>query len=330
MRSVTHRPLGVAAIALAASLVTVTPADAETQLRLSHYASTASTTHEAAQFFADEVEKRTDGELTVSVHPANELGNGPDQVRGLRLGTLDMAVVGNTFFTAVIPELAAFDLPYLFASREHAYEVLDGEIGSELLSKFEDNRMKVLGNWEIGFRNITNNVRPIETPADLAGINLRVNPNKTHVAAFEAWGANPTPINFSELYLALETGSVDGQENPVVLIEAMRFNEVQEHLSLTRHAYTGAFLAMNKGIFDGLSGEHQDVLTTVGREAGQMERDLNAVKEGGALDKMRDAGLKVVEDPDRDAFREMVVEITRKGYVDEFGDELLTRIDDAH
>ncbi len=315
--------------ALAVAAMASAPALAEQQLRLAHYASTTSTTHAAAEHFKEEVEERTNGEITVSIHPAHELGDDPSQVRGVRLGTIDMAVIGNPFLTAVIPELNALDLPYLFSGPEHAYRVLDGEIGDEIKGWFEDEGIKVLGAWEIGFRNITNSERPIERPEDLEGLAIRTTPNPAHVKAFETWGANPTPMSFNEVYLALETGSVDGQENPVVLIHSQRFHEVQDHLSLTRHAYTTAFQIMNKAKFDGLSEEHQRILLEAGHNAGQFERDLVAEREADSLTAMKAEGLQVVENPDREAFRKAAEEVTRQAYVEEHGSELLDRIDAA-
>lgn len=318
----------VAAITVATSVFGAA-ATAETTLRLSHYASTRSSTHEAAEFFAAEVAERTNGEIKVTVHPAHELGDDPSQVRGVRVGTIDMAIVGNTFFSGIVPETNALDLPYLFASPDHAYAVLDGEIGADIHQLYRDKGFEVLGNWEIGFRNITNNLRPVETPADLDGMKLRTNPNPAHVLAFETWGAQPTPMPFNEVYLALETGAVDGQENPVGLIHAMRFNEVQEHLSLTRHAYTAAFLVMNGPKFDAMSDEHKQILDEVGSLAGQMERDINADRESANLAEMQEAGLKVVMDPDRDAFRDVAGDVIRADYIEQHGSDLLDRIDAA-
>lgn len=324
----TRRALGLAALAAAGALF-AGAAQAEMTLRLAHYASTGSTTQAAAEYFAEEVAKRTNGEIRVTIHPAHELGDDPSQVRGVRLGTIDMAVIGTTFFTGVIPEVNVLDLPYLFASREHAYKVLDGDIGDDIHALFADKGIEVLGNWEIGFRNITNNVRPIHTPADVVGLKMRTNPNPAHVRAFEIWGAQPTPMPFNEVYLALETGVVDGQENPVVLIREMRFYEVQKYLSLTRHAYTTAFLAMNKNTYDGLSEDQRRILSEVGQLAGQKERDLNAAREASALEEMEAAGLEVVMDPDREAFRAAAQEATRADYVAKFGTGLLDRIDAA-
>ncbi len=323
------KSLSMIASVAASALLFASVAQAEITLRLAHYASTGSTTHAAAEIFAEEVETRSNGEIKVSLHPAHELGDDPTQVRGVRLGTIDMAVIGNTFFTGMAPELNALDLPYLFVSREHAYRVLDGDIGADLHALFGNNGMQVLGNWEIGFRNITNSRGPIHSPEDLQGLSIRTTPNPAHVAAFEALGASPTPMSFSEVYLALETGAVDGQENPIVLIHAMRFHEVQKHMSLTRHAYTAAFLVMNEGRFSALSDEHQALLLEVGRMAGQKERDLIAEREAASLQAMRDDGLEVNENPDREAFRAVVMEATRAAYVEQFGSELLDRIDAA-
>ena len=312
---------------VALGLALAAPVSAQTTLRLAHYASTTSTTHAAAEMFASEVEARSGGAIRVTVHPAHELGDDPSQVRGVRLGTIDMAVIGNTFFTGMAPELSVLDLPYLFTSPDHAYAVLDGDIGAEIHDIFRTHGIQVLGNWEIGFRNITNNVRPIATPDDLRGLSIRTTPNPAHVTAFEAFGASPTPMPFSEVYLALETGAVDGQENPVVLTHAMRFHEVQRYMSITRHAYTAAFLVMNAGRFDRFSEEERAMLQEVGQIAGQHERDLIAAREAASLAAMIEDGLEVLEEPDREAFRAIAVESAHTAYVDNHGTALLDRID---
>ena len=301
-------------------------ADAET-LRFGHYASTGDTAHKAAEVFKTHLERLTDGALTVSLHPAGELGNSPTMLQGARLGTIDIVLVGNPYFTAFAPKMNLLDLPFLFWSAEHAYKVMDGEVGEALMSSLNQSNLQGLAFWEIGFRNLTNNVRPVAVPADVAGLKLRTTPNPAHIEAFRILGANPAPMPFVEVYSALQTGTIDGQENPVNHIYASRLHEVQKYLSLTAHAYTAAPLVMNYARFMRLSAEQRTAVETAALEAAAYERRLNAEETAGSLQAMKDAGVEVVERPDVAAFRAAVVDATRAAYVERFGTELLTKVD---
>lgn len=317
------RTLLLAAAATAAFLGT---ARAETVLRFAHTQPTSDTHHAAALKFAELVEQGTDGEVRVSVHPAGELGSDPAILEGVRLGTVDIGQTGNPFYTRFEPRLNVLDLPYLFSSYEHAYKAIDGEVGKELLGELEKHRMKGLAFWEIGFRKVTNSKRAIRTPADLEGLKIRTTPNPAHVEAFKLWGANPTPMAFTEVYLALETGTVDGQENPLNIIRSNRFQEVQEHLSYTDHAYTVSIVSMNLAKFDALSEEQQEVVLQAAHEAAVFQRRLNREQESQDLATIEEAGVEVIQDIDTAPFREMVFEPVKQTYVDQFGPELVDAI----
>lgn len=315
--------------ALAAAALTaagIGGAEAQTTLRFAHTQPTSDTHHAAALHFAERVEELTNGEITVSVHPAGELGSDPSILEGVRLGTLDIGQTGNPFYTRFEPRLNVLDLPYLFDSYDEVYGIIDGEIGEELLGMLEQHRMKGLAFWEIGFRKVTNSVRAVRTPADLEGLRIRTTPNPAHVQAFEIWGASPTPMAFTEVYLALETGTVDGQENPVNIIRSNRFQEVQSHMSLTDHAYTVSIVSMNLGKFQSLSEDQQQAILTAAREAAELQRKLNREQDDEGLAEIAAAGVEIVEDVDKAAFREMVFEPVAKSFTDEHGTELLDAI----
>jgi len=299
---------------------------AQTTLKLAHTQSTTDTHHQAALYFADEVKKRTNGEVVISVHPSGELGNDAAMLEGVRLGTIDMGITGNPFFTRFDKKLNALDLPYLFVDHGHVYRVVDGDIGKQLLAGLEANRMKGLAFWEIGYRHVTNSKRPIKEPKDLQGLKIRTTPNPAHVEAFKLLGANPTPMAFTEVYLALETGTVDGQENPIGIIRSQKFNEVQKHLSLTGHAYTVSIVAMNNDRFNKLTPAQQQAVASAARDAAAYQRKLNREIEGKALAEMKDKGLLVVEKVDVPAFQAAVAQKTADTYVKEFGPDLLNAI----
>lgn len=314
--------------AIITSLVAVSlAAQAVETLRFAHYANPGDTAHKAAQLFKDRVEELSNNTLNVSLHPAGELGNSPTLLQGARLGTIDIVLVGNPYFTAFAPQINLLDLPFLFQSAAHAYQVLDGRIGDRLLSSLNSANLQGLAFWEIGFRDLTNNKRPIVTPADLAGLKLRTTPNPAHIKAFQILGANPAPMPFAEVYSALQTGTIDGQENPINHIYASQLYEVQKHLSRTAHAYTAAPLVMNRGRFARLSPAQQTVLKTAALEAATYERTRNANEAAGNLQAMKDAGVQVVESPDVAAFRAAVTDKTRAAYIEKFGGDLLQKID---
>ena len=297
-------------------------AAAQTTLRFAHTQPTADTHHAAALHFKERVEELTDGQVKVSVHPAGELGNDPAVLEGVRLGTIDVGITGNPFFTRFEPRLNALDLPYLFNGYEHAYRVIDGPIGEALIKGLEKHRMQPLAFWEIGFRNITNSRRAVRTPKDLEGLKIRTTPNPAHVEAFKIMGAMP----FTEVYLALESGTVDGQENPLSIIHSNRFHEVQKHLSMTQHAYTVSILVMSQQKWRSLSEDHQKAVLEAARDAQRLQRELNQKANKKALEEIRAAGVEVIEEIDTEPFRNAVLEPVKGIYVKEHGSEVVDQI----
>lgn len=312
-----------------AAVTGYTEARAETVLRFGHYGAPADAVTKAGEKFQQLVAEKTGGALKINVYPGLELGNSAALVQGARMGTVDISCTGNPYFTGFAPAMNLIDLPFLLQDNAHVEKVMDGPIGRELMDKLEQYRLKGLALWEIGFRNVTNNERPIRVPEDMQGLKIRTTPNPAHVQAFKILGANPTPMPFAEVYVALETGTVDGQENPVHHIYANRLHEVQKHMSLTRHAYTASPVVMNLAKFNGLPPDQQSALIEAAVEAGKFERELNQKLDKEALGKIKAAGVEVVEDPDVDAFRKLVADETRKAYVEAHGGELLDKIVDA-
>ena len=302
------------------------PLQAQTALRFANTLSANDTHNQAARHMAEQLKKQSGDKVTMSVHPAGELGNDGAILEGVRLGSIDLALTGNPFFTKFAPRLNVLDLPYLFRDAEHAHKVMDGPIGASLLKDLERNRMKGLAFWEIGFRHVTNSKRPINAPADLDGIKIRTTPNKAHLEAFKIWGANPLPMPFTELYLALQTGTVDAQENPVNNIYANRMYEVQKYMSFTGHAYTASILVMNLAKYKALPADQQELIMKAAHDAALHQRELNAQQESDNLAKIKAAGVEVVEKIDVAPFREMAYEKVTKTYTDEHGTELVEQV----
>ena len=283
----------------------------------------------AALRFAELVKDRTKGAIEIQVFPNGVLGNDPTTINAVRGGSLDIALTGNPFFTGLAPKLNVLDLPFLFSDRKHAAAVLDGPIGESLRKELEGSNLKALATWDIGWRNLTNNRRPVRAPEDLKGLKIRTTPNPAHIKAFQLLGAVPTPMAFTELFTALEMGSVDGQENPVTLILNAKFFEVQKHLTLSRHAFTTGPLVVNKTKFDALSPELQMILVATGKEAARLQWKMNENSEASSLAELKAKGMQVVESVDREAFRKIVADEVRKDFVQKFGPELPAQIDAA-
>ncbi len=304
----------------------VAPAGAQVKLRFAHTLTPQNSLHLMGEEFARRVAAKTQNGVQVQVFPAGQLGNDPQLIDGVRFGTIDMIMAGNPFFTSLIPELNIFDLPFLFRDYDHAYKVLDGPVGADLLRLLEKHDMKPIGILELGFRNLTNSKRPVRVPEDLKGLRIRTTPNPAHIQAFRLLGANPVPMPITEVYLALSTGTVDGQENPTAQIEEQKFYEVQKYLSLTYHAYTSSIAVMNLKKFQALKPEHQKALQEAMQEARDWGRRLNRELDGKALAKMKAAGMQVEENPNRDAFRKIVADPTAEEYTKKFGTETLEKI----
>ncbi len=306
------------------------PAAAQaTRMRFAHPHPTSDSWQTAALQFADRIKEDTGGEYEVQVFPNGALGSDQQTISAVRGGSIDFCITGNPFFTGLAPVLNALDLPFLFQSRDHVAAVMDGEIGDGMRAELEASNLKALATWDIGWRNLTNSRRAVATPDDIRGLKLRTTPNPAHIKAFELLGAVPTPMAFTELFTALETGTVDGQENPVTLILNARFYEVQRHLSLTRHAFTTAPFCMNNEKFAAYPASLQEILLAAGRDMAVAQRQMNEDAEATSLAELKTAGMEVVEDPDRDAFAAIVTEAVEQEFVAQFGSDLLDQIKGA-
>ncbi len=306
-----------------------TSALAQWKLTFAHAHPVEDSQHLAAERFAEQVAKRTNGEVSVRLFPNGQLGDDAGMIAGVRGGTIDIELSGNPYFSGLVGELNVLDLPFLFKDEKEAHQVLDSEVGKGLLGGMADKGIKGLAFWEIGFRNLTNSRHPVESAADIEGLRLRTTPNPAHIAAFEALGANPTPMPFAELYTALETRTVDGQENPVTLIRSANLNSVQDHLSLTAHAYTAAPLIMNKSKFDSLPAQYQQVIVDEAQAAAVYQRQLNSDRVAEDLAFLKTQGMQVVENPDRESMRAVVEAPVQAGFVEKYGKDLLDAIERA-
>lgn len=313
-----------ASLTLIAATVSV---QAETTLRFGYEAPRSDTQHLAAKKFNELLKEKTKGEIKLSLFPDSTLGNAQAMISGVRGGTIDLEMSGSPNFSGLVPNLNVIDIPFIFQNKEHAYRVLDGEIGQGLLKELEDKGLKGLAFWEVGFRSMTNSKHPIHTPEDVKGLKIRTNQNPMYVKAFQLLGANPVPMPLSELYTALETRAVDAQEHPIGIVWSVKLYEVQKYLSLTNHGYTPLLVVMNKAKFDGLSPELQKAIIESAQEAGKYQRELNAKKEIEILDKMKKAGVEVVEQVDMKPFKDAVEQPVRQFFIEKNGDSLIKAVD---
>jgi TRAP-type transport system periplasmic protein len=292
------------AIGLASALAfAAMGAQAQTELKLAHPAPDTDLQHTMSLFFKEQVEARTNGSVTVTIFPQGQLGNDAAMIDGARSGIIDIALSGLNNFTGLVPAAGAFELPFMFPTRDKAYAVLDGEIGQGIAGEFTQHGLKVLGFPENGYRNMSNSRGPIRVPDDLKGLNMRVNNSKALNDMFAGLGANPQQLPVAELYTALETGVVDAQDHPIGIVLSFKFNEVQKYLSLTQHAYSALALVMNDAKFNALTADEQKVISEVAAEAVAMQRKLVLEKEAGMIEELKAAGMEVNDDVDAAAFQ---------------------------
>lgn len=282
--------------------------------------------HQGALKFKELVEQATDGKVTIKIHPNGELGGEREMIEAVQLGTLDMVFTSTGPVGNFASKSNAFDFPFLFRDREHAYKVLDGEIGAEVNEQLESVGLKVLAWAENGFRNMTNSKHPIKKPEDLRGIKIRTMENKVHLDTFREFGADPTPMAFTELFTSMQQKVVDGQENPLSVIMPNKFYEVQKYLTLSGHFYSPAPLIISKAKFDKFSPELQQVLLDAAAEARDWEREFIAQMNTEYIELGKQNGVEVVtsEEFDYEAFLAASQPIYKK-YESEYG-EILNKI----
>ncbi len=260
----------------------------------------------AAVKFAELVQENTNGAYAIEIHPNGDLGGERDMLESMQMGTLDMGIVTSGPFVNFSQDMGVLDMPYLFANKEQAYAVFDGEVGRELLDTLEGSGLKGLAYAERGFRNLTNNVRPIEKAEDLKGLKIRVMENEVYQKAFEALQVNATPMAWADCLTALQQGTVDGEENPINVINSYKLWESQKYVTLDGHSYSTAIITMSLDKFNSLDADTQKVFLDAAQEAAEYERAWVADQEAGQLQAMKDNGMEIVENPDVESFKEAV------------------------
>ena len=249
-----------------------------------------------SQAFEEKLEELTDGRFDVQVYPNAELGDDTRVTEAVSMGTLEMCATTSSIFAGICPAVGLFDLPFLFTSTEGADEICDGEIGQAINQTIEENSgVHILCYYENGFRCITNSKHEIKTPEDLKGLKIRTPESDVFLATFEELGANPTPMAFSEVFTALQQGTIDGQENPLNTIYLNKFNEVQDYCTRTGHIYGVHVLIVNKDIYNNLSDEDKAAFDEAAAYASEVNRNLSRELDEDYCQKLKDAGMTVTE-----------------------------------
>ena len=290
----------VIALSLAAGFVSISSA----QVVMRNSISISEDSHQGIGLvvFAKEVEKRTNGRYVIKNFYSGSLGGERESIESVQLGTQELTLTSTGPIPNFVPEAKIFDIPFLFRDKAHAHAVLDGPIGQEMLKKFESKGFKALGWAENGVRHMTNSKRSVNTPDDLKGLKMRTMENPIHITAYKTLGIVPTPMAFPEVFTALQQGTVDGQENPLSVIMAAKFDQVQKYLSLTGHVYSPAIWLMNKGAFDKLSAADKQAFLDAAKEGTKANRARVAEDDANGVAELRKRGMTVVENLDKAKF----------------------------
>ena len=247
--------------------------------------------------FAESVNAKSGGKIKVNLFLAGVLGSDQANVSAIQGGTLEMAVMNSGILASVAKELAIFDFPFLFANEKESDAIVDGPVGRKMHALLEDKGLVGLSYWELGYRQMTNSKRPLNKVEDIEGLKLRVIPNPINVEWVKALGANPTPLPFPEVYGAMEQKAIDGQENPIAVIAANKFWEVQKHIALTNHQYNPQSVIFSKKIWDTLSPVERKIIDDSSDEATKYQREQSRAAVAANVELLKKNGMTVTQFP---------------------------------
>jgi TRAP-type transport system periplasmic protein len=307
--------LAAGVVCAGALLFGVAPVHAQTEIKLGHVGEPGSLFQLSADEFAKRANAKLGDKAKVVVYGSSQLGGDKEMLQKLKLGTLDMALP-STVMTSEVDLFGIFEMPYIVKDRGHMASIEKEIFWPVLAPAAEKKGLKVLAVWENGYRHITNNKQPIKTPADLKGIKLRVPEGKWRVRMFQEYGANPSPMKFSELFTALQTGVMDGEENPLTQIYSAKLQEVQKFLSMSGHVYTPAYLTVGVRRYNTLPADVRKVLEDTARETQAFVYKTAASADTELLAKLKQSGMQV-NDVDKEAFV-----AASKPIYDDFGKEV--------
>ncbi|MDD2545667.1 MAG: TRAP transporter substrate-binding protein [Burkholderiaceae bacterium] len=282
----------------------------------------------AAQAWADSVEKATNNAFKFKQFPSSALGGERELIEGLQLGTVEAVLVSTGALSNFVPEVGVVDIPFLFRDTQHARNVLDGQFGQDLLTKFKTRGLIALAWGEQGFRHLSNNKRAVSKPEDLKGLKIRVTENPVHITAFRTLGASPTPMAWPEVIGALQQGTIDGQENPVSVFVSAKLWQVQKHLSLTSHVYAPIALIVSPAFFGSLNDAQKAAFIQGAKTGALASRKFVDDVEKKGVDEIKSHGVQVTTTVDKAAFQAAIVP-AYKQYASKFGQKTLDQITQA-
>jgi TRAP-type transport system periplasmic protein len=281
------------------------PADAAIEMRLTHPADVSHPVHLAAERMVKRIADRTNGAVKITIFPNNALGAPPEAAQQVRLGVIDLMLLNPANIESVAPKLGVINIPYQFDDYAHAHRTLDNTGSAWLQAEFQKAGFQQIAYFEWGFRALTNSVRPVNVPEDIKGMKIRVPPELAIKAAFEALGAVTATIAYPEVYMALATKTVDGQDNPLGTVWAAKFFQVQKHVATTKHIYATIVFAASPKSWGRLTPEQQAIFVEEGRRAGNEARKEVQDKENAYLADMEKAGLQITR-PEVAKFRALM------------------------
>ncbi|GAB4265750.1 MAG: TRAP transporter substrate-binding protein [Deferrisomatales bacterium] len=292
-------------VCILAALTVGAPASAKLKINLGVVTKPGSAQNIAAEKFQELVEGRSGGEIEVKIHHSASLGNETEILQQIQMNTVQMGIITVGPFDTFDPIVRVINYPFIFKDNAQADEILDGPLGQEILTSLESSGFKGLAFSENGFRNLTNNVRPVRTADDVKGLKIRVMQSALHKAIWQALGANPTPMPWP-IYTELEQGVIDGQENPLWVAEVYKMYEVQKYMTLTRHVYSGHIDVASLQWWNTLDGRTRDLIRTAMREAAVYQRQQNRARNAERLALLKEKGMQIEEHPDVASFRAKV------------------------
>ena len=326
------KKLVISSLLAVSALALTFPAAAQDafKLKLGHVAPTDEPYHQAAEKFAELVNKNTGGAVQIQIFPNSLLGGQRELLEGLQLGSVDITLTTAAVLSSFLPKTQVIELPFMFRDREHVYKVVDGPLAKEIYDGDDKKKMKVIDTWENGFRNITNNVRAIEKPEDMKGVKIRVMENKMYIEMFKALGANPTPMARGELFTGLQTKVVDGQENPLGQIYTSRFYEVQKYATLSGHTYSPEVVVFSLATWKKIPTKYQEEILKASAEAKKFNRELSAKMDKEYVGKLKEKGMTVTALTPQQIlpFQEKMVPVWDQ-FADKIGKDLIQKIKDT-
>lgn len=315
-------------ITLALLTAGMVSAQAQTTIKIGYATSATSHYGVGTTAFCDDIEKGTQGRYKCQQFPSSALGGEREMIEAVQLGTLDFVNTSTGPVGNFVPEVKIVDIPFLFRDYDHARKVMDGPIGQDILTKFPSKGLMALSWTENGFRHMTNNKRAINKPEDASGLKMRTMENKVHMDGYRAFGIQPTPMAFPEVFGALQQGTVDGQENPIPVILASKFSQVQKHLSLTGHVYSPALIITSPRFMNKLSDADKKVFYEAAKHATVAQRKKVNDDENSGIAQLEKEGMSVVRRVDGAAFRGALRD-TYANYAKEFGADNIKKIQDV-